>query len=77
MTHTAVQQAEITLTVNGERSAHPAGSTLGDLLRAYSLDPRMVVVEYNRKILHDRDAYDTMELADGGIVEIVHFVGGG
>lgn len=77
MTHAAVQQAEITLTVNGERSAQPSGSTLGDLLRAHSLDARMVVVEYDGQILHDRTAYDSLELADGGIVEIVHFVGGG
>ena len=77
MTHAAVQQAEITLTVNGERSAHPAGSTLGDLLRAYSLDFRMVVVEHNRHILRDRGAYDSLELGDGDVVEIVHFVGGG
>ena len=50
---------------------------LGDLLRAHSLDSRMVVVEYNRRILRDRAAYDSLELADGGSVEIVHFVGGG
>jgi len=37
----------------------------------------MVVVEYNRQILRDRAAYDSLELADGGSVEIVHFVGGG
>ena len=77
MTHAAVRQTEITLTVNGERLARPAGSTLGDLLRAHSLDSRMVVVEYNRRILRDRAAYDSLELADGGSVEIVHFVGGG
>ncbi|MBC7788978.1 MAG: sulfur carrier protein ThiS [Anaerolineae bacterium] len=65
------------LTVNGEPFTQPAGSTLGDLLRAHSLDARMVVVEYNRQILRDRTAYDTLVLAEGGAVEIVHFVGGG
>ena len=37
----------------------------------------MVVVEHNRTILRDRDAYASLALADGDVLEIVHFVGGG
>ena len=63
--------------VNGEARAIPAGSTLGDLLRSLDLDPRMVVIEYNRTILRDRGAYDALRLSSGDTIEIVHFVGGG
>ena len=73
----ATDNAAVTLTVNGERMTVHAGASLGDFLRARSLDPRMVVVEHNRIILRDRLAYDTMPLSDGDTLEIVHFVGGG
>jgi thiamine biosynthesis protein ThiS len=55
----------------------PAGTSLGELLRALDVDPRMVVVEHNRTILRDRGAFDAVALADGDALEIVHFVGGG
>ena len=67
----------VALRVNGDERRLPAGATLGDLLRAHALDPRMVVVERNRVILRDRDAFDRLTLADGDVIEIVHFVGGG
>lgn len=77
MTHAVVRRADNTLIVNGERCTRAAGFTLGDLLRAHALDIRMVVVERNGHILRDRDAFDNIELADGDVIEIVHFVGGG
>ena len=67
----------VEIVVNGERRAAPAGSTVGDLLRAHGLDPRTVVVERNRAILRDRAALDSIALAPGDAIEIVHFVGGG
>lgn len=76
MTHTAVEHP-LTLTVNGDQRALPAGSTLAELLASLGLDRRLVVVEHNRVILHDRAAYDTLVLRDGDTLEIVHFVGGG
>jgi thiamine biosynthesis protein ThiS len=54
-----------------------AGSTVADLLREFQLDPRLVVVEYNRTILRDRTTYAAQLLASGDTIEIVHFVGGG
>ena len=65
------------LTVNGERREAPRGSSVADLLGALALDPRMVVVERNRVILRDRDSLGDIALADGDVIEIVHFVGGG
>ena len=63
--------------VNGERRTVAAGSTLGDLLRSLELDPRTVVIEHNGVVLRDRSAYDSLALATGDNIEIVHFVGGG
>ena len=67
----------MTLTVNGERRVVPSGWSLAELLRAHELDPRMVVVEHNRAILRDRDAFPALALRHGDVLEIVHFVGGG
>ena len=67
----------VSLTVNGEEKKLPAGSSVANLLESHKLDPRMVVVEHNRVILRDRDAYARIGLNEGDIVEIVHFVGGG
>jgi thiamine biosynthesis protein ThiS len=63
--------------VNGEARTVAAGSTLGDLLRELSVSAEAVVVEHNREIVRDRSRLDSMVLATGDSVEIVHFVGGG
>ena len=70
-------RAAITVTVNGEPRALPAGSTVASLLAAHALDPRLVVVEHNREILRDRATLGAVALGDGDVVELVHFVGGG
>jgi thiamine biosynthesis protein ThiS len=77
MTHAPALPATIALTINGERRRLPTPATLAALLASLSLDPRLVVVEHNRTILRDRDAYATLDLADGDVLELVHFVGGG
>ena len=63
--------------VNGEERTVAAGSTIGDLLRELSVSAAAVVVEHNREIVRDRSRLDSMVLATGDSVEIVHFVGGG
>ena len=65
------------LTVNGDPRSVAAGTSLSDLLASLKLDPRLVVIEHNRTILRDRDAYPSIALANGDVLEIVHFVGGG
>jgi thiamine biosynthesis protein ThiS len=77
MTQTQLQGTAIALTVNGERRETAEGTTLAALLQALALDPRMIVVERNRAILRDRDAYGSVVLEDGDVLELVHFVGGG
>lgn len=77
MSQQSVADETFSLTVNGEPRELPAGSSVADLLRSHELDPRLVVVEHNRVVLRDRAAYAGIELSDGDVVEIVHFVGGG
>lgn len=67
----------ITLTVNGAPRELDGSSTVAGLLGSLGIDPRLVIVEHNRSILRDRNAYGSLGLAEGDVVEIVHFVGGG
>jgi sulfur carrier protein len=66
----------IEVLVNGERRAVPADATLLTLLGLLGLDPRVVVVEHNRKIVR-RPELGGQRLAPDDAIELVHFVGGG
>jgi thiamine biosynthesis protein ThiS len=66
----------VSVVVNGEPRAVSSGATLLELLESLALDPRTVVVEYNRRIVR-RPALADVRLASGDAVELVHFVGGG
>lgn len=68
--------SEIEILLNGEPHRVPAPGTLSDLLAHLALDPRTVVVEHNRAIVR-RPALAETAVADGDVVELVHFVGGG
>ncbi len=61
--------------ING-KSQTGTYTTVGDLLRHQELDPHVVVVELNRKILPVAD-FDSTFLQEGDAVEIVQFVAGG
>jgi thiamine biosynthesis protein ThiS len=67
---------ELALTVNGEPRTLAGPATAQDLLLALGLDARGVVVEVNRRIVR-RPELAAAALADGDVVELVHFVGGG
>jgi sulfur carrier protein len=64
------------LVINGESKQVDEIKTVSDLLTAYKLQNKILVVELNLNII-DRDKYEVTALADGDKVEIVHFVGGG
>jgi len=66
----------VQLTINGESRTVSDAGTVEQLLLTLNLDPRSVVVELNREIIR-RPAIATTAVADGDVVEIVHFVGGG
>lgn len=66
---------QLSLTVNGEpRRAAPG--TVADLVRSLELNPAKVAVERNGEIV-PRSTLATVPLAEGDVLEIVHFVGGG
>ena len=66
----------IEVTVNGEARTVEAGQTVTEFLESLDLHPGLVVVERNREIL-DRDHYGEVEVEEGDVLELVHFVGGG
>ncbi|MBX7494664.1 sulfur carrier protein ThiS [Qipengyuania sp. 6B39] len=65
----------IALTVNGE-TRRTAASTIADLVRELDLEPTKIAVEHNGTIA-PRSELASHALADGDVLEIVHFVGGG
>jgi sulfur carrier protein len=71
------EPSTLALTINGDPRSVAAGTSLSDLLASLKLDPRLVVIEHNRTILRNRDAYASLILTNGDVLEIVHFVGGG
>jgi len=67
---------QITLTVNGAPRRIAAGSSIADLAAELGLNPAKVAVEHNGAIA-PRGTLARVALAEGDVVEIVHFVGGG
>ena len=66
----------ISLTLNGEMRRFTADGSVADLVRDIGLDPAKVAVERNLEIV-PRSTLADVRLADGDVLEIVHFVGGG
>lgn len=65
------------LIVNGQPASFSFESgTVLDLLRAYSLEQKMVVVEVDGSIVPKPD-WAATQLVNGQRIELVHFVGGG
>ncbi|HEY7461715.1 MAG TPA: sulfur carrier protein ThiS [Gemmatimonadota bacterium] len=64
------------LTVNGRARELAPGTSLLELLTSLGIEPRVVIVEHNGRILRP-GGFEGIGLAAGDRVEIVHFVGGG
>lgn len=62
--------------VNGDSRTLLRSLNAAEMLAELGLDPRAVVVELNRTIIR-RAALAETPIAEGDVVEIVHFVGGG
>ena len=64
--------------INGDKVEDT--SIIGKTLLAYSTeagyDPLGIVIEKNMEIIH-REDFDKVNIADGDVIEILHFVGGG
>ncbi len=61
--------------INGKDENTDAVSVL-DILKARNVEPRMVAVEVNSKMI-ERDDYGTALLKDGDELEFLYFMGGG
>ncbi len=68
--------AQIAVTVNGEARRVAAGLTVRALVELLSLTDGPVAVERNGEVV-PRAAHAAVVLAEGDVLEIVHFVGGG
>lgn len=62
--------------LNGQRTAVPDASTIGDVIRSKGLDPAAVVVERNLTIV-PADDWDRITLVENDDLEVLRFVGGG
>ncbi len=64
--------------INGVQ--YEASEAVGKTLLAYvtgaGYDPVGIVIEKNMEIIH-REDFDKVDIADGDVIEILHFVGGG
>jgi thiamine biosynthesis protein ThiS len=67
---------EVTITLNGADRAVAAGSTIGAIVDLVVVDRSRVAVERNLEIVK-RDAWDTVSVAPGDVIEVVTLVGGG
>lgn len=63
------------IVINGNSSMGDY-TTISELLKSQGLDPKLVVVELNKKILPASD-FENTKLKEGDTVEIVQFVAGG
>jgi cysteine synthase A len=64
------------ITINGKPEEVEADSTVATLLSRREVEPRMVSVELNGKIL-EREGYGDAKLAEGDKLELLFFMGGG
>jgi sulfur carrier protein len=62
--------------INGQKRNVAAGTTVAVLLDELALKPEATVVQRNDDIV-DRARYGEVELAEGDVLELVRFVGGG
>lgn len=62
--------------INGEPAADAAGKTLLTYVEETGYVPAHVAIEHNLKII-PRDEWNNVTIADGDIIEILQFMGGG
>ena len=72
----AETKSGLEIRANGEKRSVPPSTSVAEFLARHDLDPDLVVVERNGRILRRQD-FDGTALEAGDELEIVHFVGGG
>jgi sulfur carrier protein len=61
---------------NGEKMEVLSGLVLKRFIENLNFEPDSVVVECNGRIVK-KDEYDTLQLSDNMVIELIRFVGGG
>jgi sulfur carrier protein len=62
--------------INGTEIKIRNGLTINAFLSERSINPDVVVIEYNGEILN-KNLFDTTQIKDGDNIEVLSFVGGG
>jgi thiamine biosynthesis protein ThiS len=75
-TEAANHSNDIRIRLNGRERAIRSGTTVAGLLAELGLPRDRVAVEVDRVIVRRAD-WEGTPLTPGGVVEVVHFVGGG
>lgn len=71
-----MSNGKIEVRVNGERRAMERGATVRTLIEELGFGQKRVAVEINLEVV-PRSRHSEHLLADGDVIEIVSFVGGG
>ncbi len=64
------------ITINGEPQNLATISTIAQLMAQLGVEPKSVAVECNSHII-PKSRYEETPLADGDVIEIISFIGGG
>jgi thiamine biosynthesis protein ThiS len=64
------------ITCNGETKEITPNTTLISFIKDMDLNPDTVVAECSGRIIK-REEYDSLVLAEGNVLELIRFVGGG
>ncbi len=67
---------EVTITLNGESTTFPEGTTLSALVKKFGYSMSNVVAELNGAVIRPTN-YATVVLKDDDKLELLNFVGGG
>lgn len=64
------------ITLNGNIVSDQEGITLEELIRRQNFVKSRIAIEINGRIIRKRE-YETTQVRDGDVIEVVSFVGGG
>lgn len=64
------------ITLNGNTVSDQEGITLEELIRRQNFVKSRIAIEINGRIISKRE-YETTQVQDGDVIEVVNFVGGG
>lgn len=62
--------------INGKECNNYIGSTMADYLKENGYNTTFIAIEVNGRIL-PKNEYNTYNISDNDIIEVVNFVGGG